>query len=175
MKRFSKAVAMAIGALLASGSAAAATGSESLFTSADPYLHRNKQVAYHIFRDLVQCAQWDKADRYLTERYIQHNPLISSGRAEVVGFFANLKLPRRDKCDTLDMPVSAVIAEGDYVTVMLPVRYKVPGKPGEHYTTTWFDTWRIVDGKADEHWDAQKLCPGLSALQCMLSSFEEAN
>jgi len=21
------------------------------------------------------------------------------------------------------------------------------------YTTTWFDMWRFVDGKADEHWD----------------------
>jgi predicted SnoaL-like aldol condensation-catalyzing enzyme len=21
------------------------------------------------------------------------------------------------------------------------------------YSTTWFDTWRFVDGKADEHWD----------------------
>jgi predicted SnoaL-like aldol condensation-catalyzing enzyme len=22
------------------------------------------------------------------------------------------------------------------------------------YTTTWFDTWRIKDGQADEHWDS---------------------
>jgi predicted SnoaL-like aldol condensation-catalyzing enzyme len=21
------------------------------------------------------------------------------------------------------------------------------------YTTSWFDMWRFVDGKADEHWD----------------------
>ena len=24
---------------------------------------------------------------------------------------------------------------------------------GKTYTTTWFDMWRFVDGKADEHWD----------------------
>ena len=24
---------------------------------------------------------------------------------------------------------------------------------GNAYTTTWFDMWRIKDGKADEHWD----------------------
>jgi len=30
------------------------------------------------------------------------------------------------------------------------------------YTTTWFDTWRFVDGKADEHWDPQAL-PGAPA------------
>ena len=25
--------------------------------------------------------------------------------------------------------------------------------PTQTYTTTWFDMWRFVDGKADEHWD----------------------
>jgi len=26
---------------------------------------------------------------------------------------------------------------------------------GNPYTTTWFDMWRVVNGKADEHWDPQ--------------------
>ena len=25
--------------------------------------------------------------------------------------------------------------------------------PSRTYTTTWFDMWRFVGGKADEHWD----------------------
>ncbi len=29
--------------------------------------------------------------------------------------------------------------------------------PTKSYTTTWFDTWRFVDGKADEHWDPATL------------------
>ena len=49
--------------------------------------------------------------------------------------------------------VVAVTAEDDYVTVMMPRRYPDPRKPGAQYSTTWFDTWRFVDGKADEHWD----------------------
>jgi predicted SnoaL-like aldol condensation-catalyzing enzyme len=28
-----------------------------------------------------------------------------------------------------------------------------PRNPGQTYTTTHFDMWRFVDGKADEHWD----------------------
>jgi len=28
-----------------------------------------------------------------------------------------------------------------------------PNSPGKKYNTSWFDTWRFVDGKADEHWD----------------------
>jgi hypothetical protein len=31
--------------------------------------------------------------------------------------------------------------------------------PTKSYTTTWFDTWRFVDGKADEHWDPATLPP----------------
>ena len=34
---------------------------ESLFTSKDPALHRNKQATLHIMRELLQCNQWDRA------------------------------------------------------------------------------------------------------------------
>jgi predicted SnoaL-like aldol condensation-catalyzing enzyme len=30
---------------------------------------------------------------------------------------------------------------------------------GKTYSTTWFDTWRFVDGKADEHWDSATIAP----------------
>jgi len=108
-----------------------------------------KQVAYHIERDLLQCNQWDEADKWLTERYVQHNPLVASGRAGVVKFFSNR--PRAATCEKLDAPIVAVLADGDLVTVVSVSNRK--DSKGEAYTTTWFDMWRIVDGKADEHWD----------------------
>ena len=49
---------------------------EALFTSPDPRLHANKQVVLHIVRDLLQAGRWDEAPKYLTERYLQHNPLV---------------------------------------------------------------------------------------------------
>ena len=39
------------------------------------------------------------------------------------------------------------------VTVVIPRELKDPKDPSKTYTTTWFDMWRFVDGKADEHWD----------------------
>jgi predicted SnoaL-like aldol condensation-catalyzing enzyme len=45
------------------------------------------------------------------------------------------------------------VAEGDYVTVSYPRSMKDPKDPSKTYTTTWFDMWRFVGGKADEHWD----------------------
>ena len=123
---------------------------DALFRDSNVKLNRNKQVAYHIEKDLLQCNHWDEADRWLTERYIQHNPLVSSGRAAVVQFFANR--PTSATCDKLDAPVVAVLADGDLVTVVTVANRK--DSKGECYTTTWFDMWRIVAGKADEHWDA---------------------
>ena len=127
---------------------------ESLFTDKDPALNRNKQAALRIMRELLQCGQWDRSGEWLTDRYIQHNPNAASGRAGVVAYFTQvMKVKRLDKCDRLTTEVVAVIAEDDYVTVMMPRKYPDPRKPGAEYYTTWFDTWRFVNGKADEHWD----------------------
>jgi len=54
---------------------------ESLFKDNDKKLNEMKQVGYHIEKDLLQCNHWDEAAKWLTKRYIQHNPLVASGRA----------------------------------------------------------------------------------------------
>ena len=50
-----------------------------------------------------------------------------------------------------------MIAEGDLVVVAIVRTRPHPTREGETYTTTWFDMWRFVDGKADEHWDGATL------------------
>ena len=123
---------------------------EALFKDNNPKLNENKQVAYHIVRDLLQCKRWNQADKWLTERYIQHNPVIPSGRAAIVKLFG--KGPAPETCDEkINAPIVAVLADGDLVTVVTVASPKDAN--GQPYTTTWFDMWRIVDGKADEHWD----------------------
>jgi predicted SnoaL-like aldol condensation-catalyzing enzyme len=127
---------------------------EKLFADTDRKLHRNKQATLHIMRELMQCGHWDRAGEWLTSRYIQHNPNAISGLQGVVAFFTNVVQPKRvSPCPALRAEVVAVVADGDYVTVMVPRRYPDPRKAGATYSSTWFDTWRFVDGKADEHWD----------------------
>jgi predicted SnoaL-like aldol condensation-catalyzing enzyme len=131
-----------------------AADAEALFTSPDPKLHLNKQAAYHIVRDLLEAGHWQLADKWLTERYIQHNPNAASGRAAVVEFFTNvLKVQPKPIPARLTQRVVAVVAEGDYVVVITPRVVKDPNDSTKTYTTGWFDMWRFVDGKADEHWD----------------------
>jgi predicted SnoaL-like aldol condensation-catalyzing enzyme len=133
----------------------AAPDKEALFTSSDPQLNANKQVVYHIVRDLLEANHWDLADQFLTERYLQHNPNVPSGRDTVVQFFTEvLKLEPSPIPEKIATPVVFVSAEGDLVTVATVRTEPDPKDPAKTYTTTWYDTWRIVDGKADEHWDS---------------------
>jgi len=132
---------------------------ESLFEGGTREERRNKQAALHIMRELLQCNQWDRAGEWITDRYIQHNPNAESGLEGVVYFFTQvLQRQPTETCDELTTPIVAVMAEGDLVTVILPRVYSHP-VTGEPYTTTWFDTWRFVDGKADEHWDPAEITP----------------
>jgi predicted SnoaL-like aldol condensation-catalyzing enzyme len=126
---------------------------ESLFTSPDPKLHANKQVVLHIMRDLLEAGHWKDAPKYLSQRYIQHNPNITSGLDPVMKVFGSRPekpIPARTAWQT---KVVSVVAEGDLVVVGIVRELDDPRKPGAKYTTTWFDMWRIQDGKADEHWD----------------------
>jgi predicted SnoaL-like aldol condensation-catalyzing enzyme len=132
----------------------AAADAEALFTSPDPKLHANKQVAYHIVRDLLEAGRWDQADQFLSKEYIQHNPNAASGRDAVVRYFTEiLKVAPKPIPEKIKTKIVSVTAEGDLVVVTYPRRVADPTHSGGGYTTTWFDMWRIVDGKAVEHWD----------------------
>lgn len=131
-----------------------ASDPDALFHSSDPVLDRNKQAAYHIVKDLLEAGHWELADRYLTERYIQHNPNAASGRAGVVQYFTVVrKVKPMPIPEQMKTPVVSVVAEGDLVVVAYVHEVKDSKEPSRGYTTTWFDMWRFKDGKADEHWD----------------------
>ena len=106
----------ALGSAEAQEPVVAAKDPEALFTDADPVKHANKQVVLHVLRELVQCNYWEQADRWTTERYLQHNPNVQSGRDNVVAYFAGL--PRAATCDKLTLPIVTVLTSGDSVGVV---------------------------------------------------------
>ena len=132
----------------------AAADTDALFHSPDPKLNKNKQAAYMIIKELIEAGHWENAGKYLTERYLQHNPNAKSGRDGVVYYFTQIvKATPKPIPAKMSSKVVAVVAEGDYVTVSFVREQKDPKDASKTYTTTWFDMWRFVDGKADEHWD----------------------
>ena len=165
-------IAAAVAAALAGGAAHAQALSapvvahpnpESLFTSNDPKLNANKQVALKIVRDLLEAGHWNMAPQYLTKEYIQHNPVAASGLDAVVHYFVDIaKVQPKPIPAKMATKVVAVQAEGDYVTVSYVREIKDPKDPTKSYTTTWFDMWRFRDGKADEHWDPATLPPAMA-------------
>ena len=72
----------------------------------------------------------------------------------------NLLMPRTIKHVALDPLKAKFPSVGlkvgefrDMVTVVIPRERADPKDPSKTYTTSWFDMWRFVGGKADEHWD----------------------
>ncbi|MGH8257154.1 MAG: nuclear transport factor 2 family protein [Steroidobacteraceae bacterium] len=131
-----------------------ATDPDALFHSSDPRLDANMQVAYHIEKDLLEANHWELAGKYLTNHYEQHNPNAASGLPAVINFFTKVMHVKPTPIPAkLGIPIVSVVAMGDLVIVATPREYKDAKHPGVSYTTTWFDMWRMKDGKADEHWD----------------------
>src|SRR5262249_21015384 len=132
---------------------------ESLFTSADPKLHANKQVVLHIMRDLLEAGHWNDAPKFLTKEYIQHNPNVASGLEPVMKFFAGRESrPIPDK-NSWRTKIVGVTAEADRVVVAIVRELPDPRTPGKTYTTTWFDMWRIKEGKPEAHWTSGARAP----------------
>ena len=127
-----------------------------LFTDKDPVLHKNKQAAMHIVIDLLAYGHWNEADKWLTERYIQHNPGFASGRDTIMKAFGARGAGRPIPADPKQWStkIVAVTTQGNDIVCVASVSTRPdPRSPGQTYTTTHFDMWRFVDGKADEHWD----------------------
>ena len=82
-----------------------------------------------------------------------------SGLDPVVKFFTGFRKPTRFPEHLTKTKIVAVVAEGDLVIVVTPREFKDPRDPSKTYTTSWFDMWRFVDGKADEHWDGATINP----------------
>jgi predicted SnoaL-like aldol condensation-catalyzing enzyme len=131
-----------------------APDADALFHSPNPRLNANMQVVYHIEKDLLEAGHWELAGRYLTSRYLQHNPNAASGLKGVLYYFTQVrKVQPKPIPARLGIPVVSVVAQGDFVIVATPRVVRDAKDPSKSYTTTWFDMWRIKDGKADEHWD----------------------
>ena len=144
--------------LLASGAAsgqipvAANPNHEQLLASADPKLAGNKRLVYDFWREVFEAGHMELAEKYMAESYIQHNPNVPTGRAAFVEFFQRVTKPKPIE-PKVKAPLVAIVAEGDLVVLSFVSQVPDPKDPGTKSTTTWFDMFRIENGKIAEHWD----------------------
>ena len=122
----------------------------ALLASPDPRLAANKRLVYDMYRIVLQAGLADRAGEFISDDYIQHNPNAGQGLAGVQDYIRKTR-PERPIADKLELPLIQLIAEGDYVMTSF-VRPEKDAQ-GETYYSTWFDLYRIADGKIAEHWD----------------------
>ena len=129
---------------------ASAEAQQKLLESDDPQIAANKKLVYDMYREIVQGGHADRAEVYFTEEYIQHNPNVTSGRQALYDFIKGSR-PARPIEPSIGLPLLNIIAERDMVLVVN--QRPETDADGEPYITTWFDLYRIENGKIAEHWD----------------------
>lgn len=101
---------------------------------------------------IFEGLHMELAPKYLTEAYIQHNPNVPSGRAAFVDVFSKRGLPKAIEA-RVQAPLVSIVAERNLVILVFAREYPDPKDNTQKYTTTWFDMFRIENGRIAEHWD----------------------
>ena len=121
----------------------------------DPQEAADKRLAYDFWRLVLVARDMDAARRMMDEDYIQHNPNIPTGRAPFIQFFGSMG--EQEPLDHIPDLVG-ITADNRHVTMAFLRELEKPNT-GETYTTTWFDMFRIEDGRVAEHWDYGTIAP----------------
>lgn len=140
------------GAALAQLPVAANPNQDAMLASTDAKLAAHKRLVYDFWREVFEGGHMEFAEKYMAETYMQHNPNVPTGRAAFVEFFSKFAKPKPVE-PRIKAPLVAIVAEGDLVVLSFAREYPDPKNPGARYTTTWFDMFRIENGKIAEHWD----------------------
>lgn len=122
----------------------------ALLASEDPRLAANKRLVYDMYRIVLQAGLADRAHEFIAQDYVQHNPNAGQGLQGLVDYVRSSR-PEREIKPVLDLPLIHLMAEGDYVTTAF-VRPEKDAN-GETYYSSWFDLYRIENGRIAEHWD----------------------
>jgi predicted SnoaL-like aldol condensation-catalyzing enzyme len=129
----------------------------SLLEDEDPVLAANKRLVFDAWRGIVNAGHVELADDLLREDYIQHSPVLPTGRAAFKKVFSAVE--RREIPELVLPPLVTILAEGELVVMALREELPQPGGEG-HYTTTHFNLFRIEDGRLAEHWHSVQAAPG---------------
>jgi predicted SnoaL-like aldol condensation-catalyzing enzyme len=125
---------------------------EMLLQSGDPQLARNKRLVFDLWRTVVEAGHEEDAGRFVDARFVEHGVNGAAGLAGIKAHFATR--PDAPVQQWIQAPVVAVVAEADLVALVTAQQLPHPHHPGRSYTITWFNQFRITDGRIVEHWDA---------------------
>lgn len=109
----------------------------------------NKSLMQAYMDDLLQGRREKFASYYNGTRYIQHSPLVAD---DLPGLFAGLQALAKQGLAVKYEKVHKILGEGNFVLVVAEGRFGT--QPSSYY-----DLYRIEDGKIAEHWDTIEPIP----------------
>jgi predicted SnoaL-like aldol condensation-catalyzing enzyme len=115
-------------------------------------LEKNKQLVLALTQAMAD-KDVDLASSYLADGYVQHNPMVPTGKAGFVGFFSKVWQGQKQAVHPLENPPVEIIAEGDLVMAIFKHATPDPVDPSQSYESFSFDAYRVTNGKVSEHWD----------------------
>jgi predicted SnoaL-like aldol condensation-catalyzing enzyme len=113
-------------------------------------LEKNKQNAIAFYRIAYEGKPREAVEKYVGDKYIQHNPLVGDGKEPFIKYFERMAIEYSEK----SFEFVRSVAEGDLVA--LHTHQTWPGN--DEYVT--MDFFRFDEnGKIVEHWDAMQQIP----------------
>ena len=107
----------------------------------------NRELVKNFLYDVMQGNNLDKTPDYFDgDAYIQHNPGIADG---VSGLNAALGAMAEQGISMVYDEVHMVLAQGNFVLAVSEGTFG--GAP-----TSYYDLWRVENGKIAEHWDVME-------------------
>ena len=107
----------------------------------------NRELVENFLYDVMQGNNPDKtADYFDGDTYIQHNTAIADG---VSGLNEALTALAEQGIQMIYDETHMILAQGNFVLAVSEGRYS--GEP-----TSYYDLWRIENGKIAEHWDVME-------------------
>lgn len=105
--------------------------------------HSNKAIVAEFYQQVIGQRDLATVHKIIAEDYIQHNPLVKTGKAGLLETLEFLKnLPPSDTT-----PKMLLIGEDDFVVTHFKLVFA-----GQHQVVT--DLFRLYNGQIVEHWDA---------------------
>lgn len=110
----------------------------------------NKTLVETFVGDILVNGQMDKLAAYFDgDNYIQHNPHIADGLS---GLGAAIEAMAKQGITMKYDRIHKVLGEGNYVLVVSEGSFA-----GSH--TSFYDLFRVENGKIAEHWDTMEIIP----------------
>ena len=129
--------------------------------------YRREQSAHTAFFTAIESGDLRVFDEIVAEDYDDHLAGQSPGRETLKQYFTGLRSAFPD----LQLPISAVVAEGDRVAVLNAVRGTHKGEfiglkaTGRKIDAMAFQLYRIQNGQLAEHWEVADFAALMQQLQ----------